>query len=409
MERLNSKNTIETNEEEISEIKDIKKPIIEFAKLNKYFFILILCPIFCVINNFFGYLIGDKLIKRSELIYSIVNDLSYIFAGLFYFISYFRLNFNKNNKSSSYSKNNNSGVIYIYNEGIPYNYHPYKIIILIILLSLILGINDILYIFITNKNVFEVRIYILFFISFFSKIILKENTFKHQYFALIISISGIIFLIIPVCLKLTNEDIIPNIVNLIIGIMQSLFSVTIKYISEKYYISPIKIGLLIGIIKLFINFILYIIYSLIEFGDFSFFKDSFDFYPIENKVKISIYIILFILFYVAFNLFTLIALFYFSPTLIIITDLISPFLLWILIVVTIEGLNNYEDILFQIGFLIILFSSLIYNGIIIFNFCGLNKNTKKFVNQRINKELEEIKKNKDELLFENDDDSLNND
>ena len=409
MERLNSKNTIETNEEEISEIKDIKKPIIEFAKLNKYFFILILCPIFCVINNFFGYLIGDKLIKRSELIYSIVNDLSYIFAGLFYFISYFRLNFNKNNKSSSYSKNNNSGVIYIYNEGIPYNYHPYKIIILIILLSLILGINDILYIFITNKNVFEVRIYILFFISFFSKIILKENTFKHQYFALIISISGIIFLIIPVCLKLTKEDIIPNIVNLIIGIMQSLFSVTIKYISEKYYISPIKIGLLIGIIKLFINFILYIIYSLIEFGDFSFFKDSFDFYPIENKVKISIYIILFILFYVAFNLFTLIALFYFSPTLIIITDLISPFLLWILIVVTIEGLNNYEDILFQIGFLIILFSSLIYNGIIIFNFCGLNKNTKKFVNQRINKELEEIKKNKDELLFENDDDSLNND
>ena len=191
--------------------------------------------------------------------------------------------------------------------------------------------------------------------------------------------------------------------------MQSLFSVTIKYISEKYYISPIKIGLLIGIIKLFINFILYIIYSLIEFGDFSFFKDSFDFYPIENKVKISIYIILFILFYVAFNLFTLIALFYFSPTLIIITDLISPFLLWILIVVIIEGLNNYEDLLFQIGLLIILFSSLIYNGIIIFNFCSLNKNTKKFVNQRINKELEEIKKNQDELLFENDDDSLNND
>ena len=109
------------------------------------------------------------------------------------------------------------------------------------------------------------------------------------------------------------------------------------------------------------------------------------------------------------QLLSLLALFYFSPTLIIITDLISPFLLWISIVVIIEGLNNYEELLFQIGFLIILFSSLIYNGIIIFNFCGLNKNTKKFVNQRINKELEEIKKNQDELLFENDDDSLNND
>ena len=60
-----------------------------------------------------------------------------------------------------------------------------------------------------------------------------------------------------------------------------------------------------------------------------------------------------------------------------------------------------DNVLNPIGFLIILFSSLIYNEIIIFNFWGLNENTKKFVNQRLNSELEEIKFIVDDLLSDN--------
>ena len=45
-----------------------------------------------------------------------------------------------------------------------------------------------------------------------------------------------------------------------------------------------------------------------------------------------------------------------------------------------------------IGYVIALFSAFIYNEIIIFNFCDLNKNTKKFVNKRIKKEFEEIQR-----------------
>ena len=65
-------------------------------------------------------------------------------------------------------------------------------------------------------------------------------------------------------------------------------------------------------------------------------------------------------------------------------------LLWI--VITIQDGQDLPDVaLNPIGYLIVLFSALIYNEIIIFNFCSLNKNTKKFVNQRINLELEDIK------------------
>ena len=60
-------------------------------------------------------------------------------------------------------------------------------------------------------------------------------------------------------------------------------------------------------------------------------------------------------------------------------------LLWI--VVTIQNVHpKVEIILNPIGYLIVLFSSLIYNELIIFNFCGLSKNTKKFVENRESEE-----------------------
>ena len=49
-----------------------------------------------------------------------------------------------------------------------------------------------------------------------------------------------------------------------------------------------------------------------------------------------------------------------------------------------------EIVINPIGYTIVLFSALIYNEIIIFNFCGLNKNTKKYVNERMNKEIKEL-------------------
>ena len=182
--------------------------------------------------------------------------------------------------------------------------------------------------------------------------------------------------------------------------MTSLFLVIIKYISEKYYISPLKISLIVGIIALLMNIIGYIIYSLISFNNLSYFEDFFYFSEDVNKFVISIYIILYILFKILQKLLILLVLFYFSPTLIIITNMIEPFLSWIINTIK-DGGHMPDNVLNPIGFLIILFSSLIYNEIIIFNFCGLNENTKKFVNQRLNSEIEEIKFIVDDLLSDN--------
>ena len=407
MEQLNYANTFEIIDEEefeeLYEIEDNKKSVITFSKLNKYFLIPFLIPVFCVLSNVFMDLIAESKAKNIlDFFEFIVIDLSYIFAGLLYFIPYFKVNFNKKNDSLSINKRNNSCAMYTNNKIKIDKYKSCKIIMLILLLSLIIVVQDFLYIFINDNKVFEERIYILFFIPLFSKIILKENIYKHHYFSLIISISGIIFLIIPVCLKISLEDITPNILNFINGINFSLFLVLIKYIIEKYYIHPLKISLLIGIISLFFTCIVFIIYSLIKYNDLSYFNDWFDFSKEKNKFTIIIFIILYNLFCIIFQLLNFLALFYFSPILLIITDMISPFIYWIIKSIK-DGVQIPDAVLYPIGYLIVIFSAFIYNEIIIFNFCSLNQNTKMFVNQRLDKEVENIKKEQDELRSINED------
>ena len=57
-------------------------------------------------------------------------------------------------------------------------------------------------------------------------------------------------------------------------------------------------------------------------------------------------------------------------------------------------------ILYPIGSVIVLLSSLIYNEIIILNFCGLDKNTKIIVEYRQNEESIELNNIKDNIILE---------
>ena len=95
--------------------------------------------------------------------------------------------------------------------------------------------------------------------------------------------------------------------------------------------------------------------------------------------------------------------FYFSPSLVIITDALDPFLCWIVDIIM-DGGEIPDVVLYPIRYTLLLFSALIFNEIIIFNFCGLNKNTKKFVNERINSEMEKIQKNMNDINSNEDED-----
>ena len=394
----NSSNEEDERKDSLIKTEEQKKPLITFAKLNKYFLIPFLCPISCMLANYFLLLIDStKVVKNGEIFAPISVAISYMLCGCLYFFSRFhqKIEGGKEDLTKNEESTSSSEIKYIYNDrnNIKLSLKEY---LLIIFLGFIVTLFEIISVLIRNKKVFEERLYFLFFIPLFSKLILKENILRHQYFSLIIAIIGIIFLIIPVCLVIQSEDILANILNFISGVSYSLFLVLIKYMTHVYYFSPFKLCLFFGIISFIFTFLGFFIYSLIDYHDLTYFKNIFDFSESNNIFLFIIYFIFITIFATILQVMTLLVIFYFSPILLMVTDIISPFLLWI--VVTIQDGQDLPDVVLNpIGYLIVLFSALIYNEIIIFNFCDLSKDTKKFIEERLNEENNDLRKTQNEL------------
>ena len=169
MEEFNLDEEIDKNDE-LNEKSNEKKSLITFAKLNKFFLIPILCAIFGFLNYLFEIIIDEtEVIKRQEFIKSICYELPYVLAGLFYFISYFKSNAKRKNKSNN-NKESDTGINYIYNENLPTIYNSKKIIMIILLLGVMNSIDDLLWVFTNYANIFEERLIYLFFIPLFLKL-----------------------------------------------------------------------------------------------------------------------------------------------------------------------------------------------------------------------------------------------
>ena len=109
-------------------------------------------------------------------------------------------------------------------------------------------------------------------------------------------------------------------------------------------------------------------------------------------IRFYIYLSIGLIFASIMQVLTIYVIYYFSPILITVTDSISPMLFWILISI-IKGIesNNYKNIiLISIGYFIQLIAGLIYNEIIICNFCDLNKKTKKFLMEKQRQESDSL-------------------
>ena len=73
---------------DLPEGENIKKSLIKFAKLNKYFIIPFIIPIIIFLTMVFFNSLREINIykKRIEFIEIIYKDLTYLSAGLFYYI-----------------------------------------------------------------------------------------------------------------------------------------------------------------------------------------------------------------------------------------------------------------------------------------------------------------------------------
>ena len=368
--------------------KESKKKCFSFAKINKYYIIPFFCPIFCMGANFFIVLIDeDKGLKNKQLLLSILECFTFTGGGLLYFISYLREKTENTRDKAKVlvEERSHARIKLIYNENkVPQN--KIKIIFILLVASLSTSFFNICETYSFDKNTFEERFYIIFFLALFSRIILKNNIYNHQILSLFISFIGLILIFIPIILAITKEDILINIYFFFASIAFSLCLTLIKYLTHTCFLSPYFCLLFIGFASTFITSIYFIVYSLVAYHDLSFIMDGFNFTNVKTGIMFPVYIFLILIFGAFLQTFSFLVIYYFSPTLLIVTDIISPLLLWIMKIIF-RGETYLNIILLSLGYSFALVASLIYNEIIICNFCNLNRYTTKCIDEKQKEEF----------------------
>ena len=225
--------------------------------------------------------------------------------------------------------------------------------------------------------------YYIFFYSFFSRIILGLKMSNHHFFSLIIIIVCMPVLFTCFIINENEKDyfklFIHSLYFIFITALFSLYNTLEKKYFNKYMDSPYHLMFVVGSICSSI-LIIYEIITTIIFGVKSTKYNGFIYQLIINfKENILLSILLFIA-----DVFTAflwlggiqLTIYFLSPCHFIISETLSQMLTTIIK----NSLDNYSlsiKVIIYIIYTIIIFSSLIYNEVIIINICSLSKDTKK--------------------------------
>ena len=405
------------------EMNNKKKICILNLNSSKYLYALFL-PISCMLIHFFQEMIFSYQENFKLLKYNLPLLFYYFLPKVLSII--FILIMKSKNKGES---GNDQKVLRRYHFLIK-NKDRNKILILIYIISLLEVIyktNDSLLYYLQKKNIvgklIEKRTGFLIFVPLFCYLILHKKLYRHHLLALILTLIGAtIILVTRLILGISQlKDIFYHLITIFFSSFFSLAFVLIKYIFEKFLIiSPLNFLLYEGIfciINSFICILLEYIFVIniiddgaIEKENDNYFSNNFgEIFGIFRGKDWKFYIYFFIAFFASFSYFicNVFTIFHFSPYLNVLTDFLTPFLLYILQFAFLEEKDNIRFICEIIGFIIVIFGALILNEIIIFNCLGLSENTYSNISDRskldsyFNDELALISNN------DNDDDDEN--
>lgn len=184
------------------------------------------------------------------------------------------------------------------------------------------------------------------------------------------------------------------------------YDILIKRYMNRYFQNPYYIMFYIGLV----NTILLLIYDLFAyflFPDYSGIILGFQYNV--NSIKNFALFFVDLIFEYGWNLGIWLIIFYYSPCHFFIVEYISEFIY--LISGIIEKKDFYEDnwFIILICYIFIFFFCLIFNEVIILNFCGLDYNTRKRISEREKKEYKSIHNNdiiiRDSVLTESEEES----
>ena len=261
-----------------------------------------------------------------------------------------------------------------------------------------------------KPNYIELKLGIIILVPILSVFIFKKQIYKHHIMSFILSFIGIIFVCLTLLFINNNDNIQETIIpvlgeqmrHLFFSIYLSLALVLTKYLFENSFINPFEFILFNGLLCIFEPLLIISLKAIFINGlGLKYFIDN-----LKGILLLfnDIYSILFFigLIFVSFCYFltNTLTIYIFNPTLLVSTDTLSPFFSWIieLIIMSIffkdifnkkkENENLFLVIPFKlIGFLLIIFSALVYNEILILHFLNFDKNIRKNIEDRGDNEL----------------------
>ena len=220
-----------------------------------------------------------------------------------------------------------------------------------------------------------------------SKFILKTSIYRHNLLSLIIILFNLLLISISYIHYFLTKTISVTIYYLFNNFLLCLLYVFGKKYLDSFYVSPYNLILYIGIICSFIFLVYDLIVYLIVIDNNDNIHDIILRFQKNGSSSFVILFLLDIIFSFSCNIGIWLSIYYFTPFHFIISELISEYIYytydWLF------GDSDYEVgniILYSLIYLINLFLSLVFNEIIILNFCDLDFNTKIKIEQREKKD-----------------------
>lgn len=371
---------------------------------SKYLLFPFIMPIFWFLKNYIGSFIRDysdgsqHQMKHHPIILSFLTIFGDIIAGSLNIFIYFRQKPSKIppplvNSMQSFTKVENLP------SDDPYIVATAKELFFIFIASILeVTMHSGFFILSYYSNSlfgFTMNISLIIFEAIISVPILKYKMHKHQIVSLILILIGFILVCIPQIItgiesNKREDSLIFYPIYFAMYIIFAVLDVTQKWVMENKLYTPYKLVLIQG---LFSNGIFSLLFLILPFckckWEFCNYDPS---RPIMIEPFISTFELLFsndvrmrILIFIAYELVSsvyvmllFLTIYHFTPTQRSVSDSLASFINWIRLVI----MSNDFSVMPLIGYLLVLFSCLIYNEIIILYFFGLADNTKAEIDQR---------------------------
>ena len=397
----------------IDEEEDKPSKLFTFQRLNKYFFLPFFVPIICFSTKFFSETMktdnGKKNLKDISsdeihtfvFLYQIIQSICFIIGGLLYFINAYKSRTRLRNdslilESLDIEARITSDDISIDTKktkgkgSFTYKLKYCRNFVIIILMPLLFICYNMGIAYGVKHPQLEKRIYFLFFITLINIIIFKKQIYSHQKLSLVITAIGIvpIFIAFWVYLNYQEYEFAYDIFLFIGSFCYSLYLVFIKYITLNKGMSVFLLLLFQGFLSFIYTIIIYCIISMSVKGDMTYLSNIFNCNE-SNFVCISHFyfnIIMYVILNTVLQTLIFLVVYHFSPELFAISDIPSPLFSFIALCIEIGETKVIKIILTVLGYLIIFLASLIYNELIVCNFCGFNENTWSAIDKKANDE-----------------------